>query len=81
MLRTADRGLVIGTHSGRFHADEIVACALLKQLPEYADAQIIRTRDTEQLADCDIVVDVGGVFDPTRHRYDHHQRYPWCSSL
>ena len=22
----------------------------------------------------DIVVDVGGVYDPSRHRYDHHQR-------
>lgn len=39
------------------------------------DAEIIRTRDTTQLAECDIVVDVGGEFDPKRHRYDHHQRY------
>lgn len=39
------------------------------------DAEIIRTRDPAQLAECDIVVDVGGEFDPKRHRYDHHQRY------
>lgn len=39
------------------------------------DAEIIRTRDPAKLADCDIVVDVGGEFDPKRHRYDHHQRY------
>lgn len=39
------------------------------------DAEIIRTRDPTQLAECDIVVDVGGEFDPKRHRYDHHQRY------
>lgn len=39
------------------------------------DAEIIRTRDPAQLAECDVVVDVGGEFDPKRHRYDHHQRY------
>ena len=26
------------------------------------------------LETCDLVVDVGGVYDPTVHRYDHHQR-------
>ena len=39
------------------------------------DAEIIRTRDPAKLAECDIVVDVGGEFDPKKHRYDHHQRY------
>lgn len=39
------------------------------------DAEIIRTRDPALLAECDIVVDVGGEFDPKKHRYDHHQRY------
>lgn len=34
----------------------------------------MRTRDPEKLASCDIVVDVGGEYDPQRHRYDHHQR-------
>jgi hypothetical protein len=32
----------IGTHSGVFHCDEVVACNLLKRLPEYSDAEIIR---------------------------------------
>lgn len=27
---------------------------------------------------CDIVVDVGGIFDPAKHRYDHHQRFVKC---
>lgn len=35
----------------------------------------MRTRDPEKLASCDIVVDVGGEYDPQRHRYDHHQRW------
>lgn len=39
------------------------------------NAEIIRTRDPTQLAECDVVVDVGGEFDPKRDRYDHHQRY------
>ncbi|XP_029907745.1 MYG1 exonuclease [Myripristis murdjan] len=64
----------IGTHNGTFHCDEVLACFFLRQLPEYKDAEIIRTRDAAELAKCDIVVDVGGVFDPKSHRYDHHQR-------
>lgn len=35
----------IGTHNGIFHCDEALACFMLKQVPEYRDAQIIRTRD------------------------------------
>lgn len=64
----------IGTHNGTFHCDEVLACFFLRQLPEYKDAEIIRTRDPAELAKCDIVVDVGGEFDPKKHRYDHHQR-------
>ncbi|BHF73323.1 hypothetical protein SprV_0401640400 [Sparganum proliferum] len=64
---------VIGTHNGTFHCDEVLAIAMLKQLPEYKDADIIRTREMEKLGICDIVVDVGGLFDASSHRYDHHQ--------
>ena len=65
----------IGTHNGTFHCDEALACFMLKQLPEYKHADIVRTRNPEELAKCDVVVDVGGVYDPEKHRYDHHQRY------
>ncbi|VDH92682.1 Hypothetical predicted protein, partial [Mytilus galloprovincialis] len=34
----------IGTHNGSFHCDEVLACFLLKQLPTYKDAEIIRGR-------------------------------------
>ena len=64
----------IGTHDGTFHCDEVLACSLLKMLPEYKDAEIVRTRNPQLLAKCDIVVDVGGVYDAAKHRYDHHQR-------
>ncbi|XP_075301792.1 MYG1 exonuclease isoform X2 [Opisthocomus hoazin] len=50
----------IGTHDGTFHCDE--------------DAEVVRTRDPQRLAQCEVVVDVGGEYDPERHRYDHHQR-------
>ncbi|XP_053171427.1 UPF0160 protein MYG1, mitochondrial [Scomber japonicus] len=74
-LRTDNMtGTKIGTHNGTFHCDEVLACFFLRQLPQYKDAEIVRTRDPAQLAECDIVVDVGGVFDPKTHRYDHHQR-------
>ena len=68
-------GVTIGTHNGKFHCDEALACYMLKQLPEYAEATIVRTRDMEVLKTCDIVVDVGGEYDSSKHRYDHHQRY------
>ncbi|XP_040395343.1 MYG1 exonuclease isoform X2 [Cygnus olor] len=64
----------IGTHDGTFHCDEVLACCLLRLLPRYRDAEVVRTRDPELLAECDVVVDVGGEYDPERHRYDHHQR-------
>ncbi|XP_063978967.1 MYG1 exonuclease [Diachasmimorpha longicaudata] len=64
----------IGTHNGMFHCDEALACFMLKQLPTYKDASIIRSREQKVLDDCDIVVDVGGEYNPNKHRYDHHMR-------
>ncbi|XP_972332.2 MYG1 protein [Tribolium castaneum] len=64
----------IGTHSGVFHCDEALACYMLKQLPDYREAEIIRTRDMPVLDTCDVVVDVGAVYNPKINRYDHHQR-------
>ncbi|KAG0735296.1 hypothetical protein G6F57_000198 [Rhizopus arrhizus] len=64
----------IGTHSGHFHCDEALAIALLRRTDEFKDAILVRTRDPAKLAECDIIVDVGGVYDPATHRYDHHQR-------
>ena len=47
---------------------------MLHQTAEFKDATITRTRKPELLAEMDIVVDVGAVYDPATHRYDHHQR-------
>ncbi|KAH9828398.1 Uncharacterized protein family (UPF0160) [Teratosphaeria destructans] len=65
---------VIGTHNGHFHADEALAVYLLRLLPEYRNASLVRTRDADTLKACSIVVDVGGVHDHGILRYDHHQR-------
>jgi hypothetical protein len=33
---------VIGTHNGAFHCDEVLAVVMLKVLPEFKNAQIVR---------------------------------------
>ena len=67
-------GKLIGTHDGTFHCDEALGCAMLQMMPEWAGSTIVRTRDLEELAKCDIVIDVGAVYDHATKRYDHHQR-------
>lgn len=64
----------IGTHSGSFHCDEALACWMLHRTAAFKDAEIVRSRDPEVLKDMDVVVDVGGAYEPASHRYDHHQR-------
>jgi uncharacterized UPF0160 family protein len=71
---SAEDGVKIGTHNGHFHADEALAVHMLRQLPTYASASLVRTRDPALLATCHTVVDVGGEYDADRNRYDHHQR-------
>ncbi|XP_068619706.1 MYG1 exonuclease [Battus philenor] len=71
--RPYSKNMKIGTHDGMFHCDEVLACCMLKRLPEYKDAEIVRTRDMEKLKTCDIVVDVGAKFDHDKKLYDHHQ--------
>ncbi|KAI1797874.1 GAMM1 protein [Ganoderma leucocontextum] len=65
---------VIGTHNGTFHCDEALAVFLLKQTNAYAETGLKRSRDPAVLDTCDIVVDVGGVYDEKAQRFDHHQR-------
>jgi len=66
--------VIIGTHNGCFHCDETLACSLLKMLPRFQEAEIVRSRDPAVLADCTVVVDVGAEYDPARLRFDHHQK-------
>ena len=63
----------LGTHDGSFHADEVTACALLLVFGEIDADKIVRTRDPDVLKNCDYVCDVGGIYDPSVRRFDHHQ--------
>tara|TARA_B100000795_G_scaffold265300_1_gene246935 strand:- start:1041 stop:2291 length:1251 start_codon:yes stop_codon:yes gene_type:complete len=64
----------ICTHSGSFHCDEALAIGLLKLMPRWKDSPVIRTRKSDIIDACKIVVDVGGTHDHSKSRYDHHQR-------
>ncbi|CCF56540.1 hypothetical protein KAFR_0B02420 [Kazachstania africana CBS 2517] len=63
----------ICTHSGSFHADESLAVYMLRLLPEYKDAKLVRSRDPKDWEESDIVVDVGAQYDGVKY-FDHHQR-------
>lgn len=69
-----EKGLnIIGTHSGAFHCDEALAVAMLTSLPEMAPYGVVRSRNSEIHEAADILVDVGGIFDEEKKRFDHHQ--------
>lgn len=65
--------MLVATHSGPFHTDDVFAVALLRVFLD-ADIEVVRTRDLSRIGAADIAVDVGGEFDPGRRRFDHHQR-------
>ena len=62
----------VATHDGSFHADEVFALAALTLLDE--PVEIVRTRDRELIAGCDLRIDVGFAYDPASGNFDHHQR-------
>ncbi|MEY4602103.1 MAG: hypothetical protein RL292_44 [Candidatus Parcubacteria bacterium] len=66
--------ITIVTHSGQFHADDIFAVATLSlMLEEKYNIKVVRSRDPEIIHVADYVVDVGGVYDEEKKRFDHHQ--------
>jgi uncharacterized UPF0160 family protein len=64
--------MLIATHDGSFHADEVFAIAALGLLGE--PIEVLRTRDREVLDRADLRVDVGFRYDPSSGDFDHHQR-------
>ena len=52
---TTAAAIHIGTHDGSFHCDEVLAISMLKCLPRYSDAVVVRTRDMSILNQCNIV--------------------------
>ena len=63
--------MVIVTHSGKFHADDAWAVAVLNVL--FSGSELIRTRDPAVIEAADFAIDVGGLWDPASGRFDHHQ--------
>ncbi|OVA14756.1 Metal-dependent protein hydrolase [Macleaya cordata] len=64
----------VGTHNGSFHCDEALGCFMIRLTDKFYEAEIVRTRDSQVLETLDAVLDVGGVYDPSQDRYDHHQK-------
>lgn len=64
------------THGNGFHADDVTAYAILKEvLTKRGEAwELERSRDPEIIATGDMVFDIGDVYDPATNHYDHHQR-------
>jgi uncharacterized UPF0160 family protein len=62
------------THSGGFHADELLSSVILTQL--FPEAKITRSRDRAWItpAQDKIIYDVGGAYDADAQVFDHHQR-------
>ncbi|MGM5488331.1 MAG: MYG1 family protein [Nanobdellota archaeon] len=64
--------LKIAVHDGKFHADDVFACAILRLLNP--NTEIIRTRNEELIGSADIRVDVGRKYNPETLDFDHHQK-------
>lgn len=64
--------ITIATHNGNFHADDVFSIAALKNI--FPAFNLVRTRDLEVIGKADVVIDVGGIYDPETGRFDHHQR-------
>lgn len=62
------------THSGGFHADELLSSVILTRL--FPQADLVRSRAAEWIAPAEgrIVYDVGRDYDPRAGVFDHHQR-------
>ncbi|WP_137154851.1 MYG1 family protein [Rhizobium sp. FKL33] len=62
------------THSGGFHADELLSSVILTRL--FPQARLIRSRAPEWITPGEdrIIYDVGGVYDAAAQIFDHHQR-------
>ncbi|QSY92993.1 MYG1 family protein [Rhizobium bangladeshense] len=62
------------THSGGFHADELLSSVILTRL--FPQARLIRSRAPEWITPAPdrIIYDVGGAYNSATGVFDHHQR-------
>lgn len=64
--------MLVATHPGTFHADDVFAVAALGLALGTLD--VVRTRDAAVVAGAELRVDVGGRGDAATGDFDHHQR-------
>ncbi len=66
---------VLITHDQGFHADDVMAYAILQEvLTKRGECwKLIRSRDESVINTGDIVFDTGNEYTPEKHIYDHHQ--------
>jgi uncharacterized UPF0160 family protein len=64
--------MLVATHNGSFHADEVFAIAALGLVN--GPVEVVRTRDRDTIARADLRVDVGFHDDARTGDFDHHQR-------
>jgi uncharacterized UPF0160 family protein len=62
----------IATHSGSFHADDVFGVGVLMGV--FPSHTLLRTRNNALIEAADFAVDVGGLWDASTGRFDHHQR-------
>lgn len=61
------------THSGGFHADELLSSVVLTRL--FPQAELLRSRERQWVTPAidKIIYDVGGAYDTEQQIFDHHQ--------
>ena len=69
--------IVVATHSGIFHADDVFAMALVRLVLRRKGVEVVgvRTRKESIINNADIVLDVGNVYDPANGRFDSGLRW------
>ena len=66
---------IVITHSGSFHADEVLGVLLVKFIKEFDKFVLVRTRNKSIWSYANLIMDVGGEFDPEKYKYDHHMDF------
>ena len=64
--------LLAVTHSGKFHADDVLSWSLLQYFCPQTYT-LTRPEMKKYLHKADIIFDVGGIFDQQNCKFDHHQ--------
>ena len=64
--------MIVATHPGNFHADDVFAVAALELV--HGPLDVVRTRDRDRQEAAELRVDVGGRSDPATGDFDHHQK-------